>query len=175
MYCRDLSPYRYMRHCTRRGVLNIGWLDSKHSYETGPIPTEVLDRLWKHLLLPVARSRGFHTCNLCPRSATQPFVVTRESTSFTLGWSEIRVIAESGSVFACPSLIWHYIDVHQYRPPETFVSALLGGLDPASAKFVDTLRSLDPDFVHPEELARYSKRGSRKSNQSKPKRVIPAL
>ena len=117
-------------------------------------------------MLPVARTRGLHTCELCPPSVKQPFVVTRESVSITLGASEVRVISLQGVVFASPSLLWHYMEAHEYRPPDSFVDALLGGVDPDSVEFVNLLRELDPDFVHPDEQARRSKRGAHRTRSS---------
>lgn len=163
MYCKDLSSYRYLPQCRRRGVLNVGWLDSKHAFERGRQPDWVFDRLLKHLVLPVARTRGLHTCELCPHSVKQPFVLTRGSENITLGSSEVRVISNGGIVFAAPSLIWHYVEAHEYCPPDLFVDALLHGVDPDSCEFVQLLRALDPGFVHPEDLARRSKRGGRRA------------
>jgi hypothetical protein len=40
-----------------------------------------------------------------------------------LGNGEIRVPGANGLVYAAPTLICHYIDEHEYGPPEDFLHA----------------------------------------------------
>jgi len=35
-----------------------------------------------------------------------------------LGHAEIRVPTHAETMFAAPSLIWHYVTAHRYRPPD---------------------------------------------------------
>jgi hypothetical protein len=42
-----------------------------------------------------------------------------------LGTAEIRVASDDGICFAAPTLIYHYVAEHGYRPPEQFVEAVL--------------------------------------------------
>ncbi|HWS38308.1 MAG TPA: hypothetical protein VN408_36915 [Actinoplanes sp.] len=41
-----------------------------------------------------------------------------------LGHTEIRIPARTGTMFAAPSLIWHYVTTHGCRPPADFVEAV---------------------------------------------------
>ncbi|MFY1653539.1 hypothetical protein ACN27J_21955 [Solwaraspora sp. WMMB762] len=41
-----------------------------------------------------------------------------------LGHTEVRVPSGSGAMFAAPSLIWHYVTAHSYRPPAEFIKAV---------------------------------------------------
>jgi len=41
-----------------------------------------------------------------------------------LGHAEIRVPTHAETMFAAPSLIWHYVTAHRYRPPDDFVAAV---------------------------------------------------
>jgi len=42
-----------------------------------------------------------------------------------LGSAEIRVVGQDGTVYAAPDLIYHYVVVHDYRPPEEFIQAVM--------------------------------------------------
>jgi hypothetical protein len=49
-------------------------------------------------------------------SPTGPFVV---------GGAEIRVTSKEGVRYAAPDMIIHYVEMHRYRPPGSFVRAVL--------------------------------------------------
>jgi hypothetical protein len=42
-----------------------------------------------------------------------------------LGSAEIRVPGKSGIQYACPNMIYHYLQDHNYRPPDEFITAVL--------------------------------------------------
>ncbi len=63
-----------------------------------------------------------------------------------LGTAEIRVFSEQGEIFAAPTLIYHYVAVHHYLPPEAFVNAVLQGPRPQSQRYFELLESLDLEF-----------------------------
>jgi hypothetical protein len=87
--------------------------------------------------------RGFHVCELCPRSADDmwpwpPLSVQEEEGEFFVGSAEIRVPAGDGTTFAAPDMIIHYVTEHGYRPPDSFLDALVvldvPGTSPGAAK-----------------------------------------
>lgn len=124
MYYKDLSKYRYFK--TKEPAVNIGWLDGHHTYETGPVPEEFLDKLWKYMRYPVEVARGFHVCELCPRESSGKSVrIEYKNVRRTVGYYEIRVFGERNT-YAFPSLAFHYILEHHYRPPQEFIDAVLG-------------------------------------------------
>src|SRR5438876_5886423 len=41
-----------------------------------------------------------------------------------LGYAELRVSGEHGKIYAAPNILYHYVTVHHYKPPEEFVQAL---------------------------------------------------
>jgi len=52
----------------------------------------------------------------------------RGEEAVTVGDAEIRVIAGDGTWFIAPTLILHYVIEHDYRPPSSFVQALMRGV-----------------------------------------------
>ena len=130
----DLSPYAYFDEVTfRTGYgwityrpgypeLNVGWLDAPHDFPTGPVPPWFPDALLDIVAgNPVNLARGFHRCTLCPGSLID---VEHRGEPLRLGSFEIRVPADAGIMFAAPSLVWHYVTAHGYRPPDDFVEAV---------------------------------------------------
>jgi hypothetical protein len=41
-----------------------------------------------------------------------------------LGNGEIRIPDGPTAMFAAPTLIWHYVEAHGYRPPDRFIAAV---------------------------------------------------
>jgi hypothetical protein len=104
-------------------VLNVGWLDDTRDYNTAEPSSLFLEKLTKILEevgefdAHVNPIRGTHTCNLCGE---------RKFESHFLGSSELWIPATKvGNLYAAPSLIVHYIDAHNYKPPEEFIDAVL--------------------------------------------------
>jgi hypothetical protein len=111
-YYADLTPYKYWdltRHNVQpaHAVLNVGWLAKDQPFDTGPQALGLVDAL---LALPkVMQTRGWQMCPFCAGAS---------------GSAEIWVEGPDVT-FAAPSLLPHYIGVHQYRPPDAFVAAAL--------------------------------------------------
>lgn len=122
MYFHDLSSYAYGLPEALPGVRSVGWLDAAHSYDIGPVPSEVIRKL---TVLAIQKSvnqmRGYHYCEFC--SEERIFVVA-EGKKDVLGTAEIWLPDARGGLFASPDLIVHYIDAHQYRPPQEYVEAV---------------------------------------------------
>jgi hypothetical protein len=59
-----------------------------------------------------------------------------------LGSAEIRVISNTGVIYAAPNLIYHYVHAHSYAPPAGFVEAVLAGPCPPDQAYFDTLSNL---------------------------------
>lgn len=109
-YFPDLTPYAYIvsRWTEQPIALNVGWLEHGHEFARGPVPAEFTERLAQLVARPVNRCRGSHTC-WCGERA---------------GNGEIRVPSAAG-VYAAPVLIAHYVEAHDYRPPQAFIDAVL--------------------------------------------------
>lgn len=42
-----------------------------------------------------------------------------------VGGAEIRVTGADGTVYATPDMIIHYVERHQYKPPDQFIAAVM--------------------------------------------------
>lgn len=133
MYFTDLSQYCYHLpdNCEFENVLNIGWLDSDHSFPTGTVDSLFFERLRRlfcslktDLKIHVNQIRGQHPCNLCGEYVE--VLCENESRTRLLGSVQIWVPSVDGQyIYAAPSLILHYIEQHSYIPPIEFVEAVL--------------------------------------------------
>ncbi|GLH75601.1 hypothetical protein SSBR45G_05090 [Bradyrhizobium sp. SSBR45G] len=140
-YFRDFSPYQY-GHCDAvPGAQNVGWLALGHAFETGQALEGDLDLLWAHCKLAICATRGLHSCEFCSDLSSAGFRVTRNGETLKLGYSEIRVIGPSGQSYAAPSMIYHYISQHRYKPPDVFLAALRTGPRPPSDAYFEALRT----------------------------------
>lgn len=123
MYFEDLSEYIYRTNEPLQAIQNVGWLDGEHTFETGPADAQLRDALLFLCEHRVARTRGFHRCELCSSRPAGPLVFANGDTELQLGSAEIRAINASGQTFSAPDLIVHYVMDHGYRPPQRFIDA----------------------------------------------------
>ena len=108
--------------------MNVGWLSQEQPYDSGAVPPEFVKAVRKLVASPVNLYRGSHLCEFCP----DPLSITTRSglqmidpSTGTDGNGEIRVTGSDGLTYVAPVLVLHYIEVHQYRPPRSFVTAVL--------------------------------------------------
>ncbi len=47
--------------------------------------------------------------------------VSHPAGTLLLGHAEVRIPVRPGTMYAAPTLIWHYITTHRYRPPDDFI------------------------------------------------------
>ena len=123
-YFEDLSRCTYFSGHPE--LIAIGWLDDKHPYQRGrAIERSVFDALGallKDPWQPFAMA-GVHNCAFCRFSGGCGVV--------DVGFSKVYVGATNifvpfgTAVFVAPSLVLHYIDAHEYEPPDVFVKAVL--------------------------------------------------
>jgi len=133
-YFKDLSPYAYMEdHGTLNlPTLNIGWLSNREPFQKGRSARGFKDKLLRFCSdeFVVLIARGFHTCEFC--GLKEQWYKERqgkygEKASWaSIGDGEIRVLGKS-AVYAAPTLIYHYVLEHQYKPPREFIEAILAG------------------------------------------------
>lgn len=130
-YFEDLSEYTYSKGNTS-GLVNIGWLDSNHTFNTGEVDVELALTIAELCRNPVNRTRGYQHCWACTEFPIQE-PIGRGGQILTLGDAEIH-IAGSNKVYVCPTLIYHYIARHKYKPPQEFLN---------SVRFVEQKSRLD--------------------------------
>ncbi|TMC97397.1 MAG: hypothetical protein E6J05_12115 [Chloroflexi bacterium] len=130
----DLTPYTYHEHVggePEPNTLNIGWLDTGMEFSTGECDRDFVARLRDLCRDGVNRTRGLYRCNLCSTSAfggiwpPESNRVASPGGDFVVGGAEIRVTGADGTVYAAPDMIIHYVERHQYKPPEQFVAAVI--------------------------------------------------
>jgi hypothetical protein len=159
----DLSFYQYIQRGNPPQTKNVGWLERGHHYDTAPPSEEILNLLWSFCRVSIMQTRGIHRCDLCQPSATVS--VVRDGIELLLGSAEIRVLSkenfstirqrlrneESGllllrkslgsfDVYASPNLIYHYVAIHNYKPPNEFLEALQEGPRPPDHEYLRTSR-----------------------------------
>jgi hypothetical protein len=144
VYYADLTEYEYFRpprqsghawdilglfrrKATTNRVLNVGWLDNEHEFRHGRIPADLLEYALKLCEAPVNQTKGLHHCPFCQESAwagSGGIIAERQGPRLLLGSAEIRVAGHGGLVYAAPNMIYHYMQAHQYLPPDEFIEAL---------------------------------------------------
>jgi hypothetical protein len=140
-YFADLSDYSYLgdRHF-RPGTKNVGWLDLNHSFQTSEPTEKLLDAIWSFCTVSIAQTRGAHICQFCGDASANH--ADRNGETLFLGAAEIRVITDGGEIYAAPTLIYHYVKVHLYHPPQKFLEALFTAPSPPQSKYYDRLRHI---------------------------------
>ncbi len=128
MYFADKTNYSYYLKTPIETVWNVGWLANGKEYPKGEVDSETLSKLASILVsagnvdIHVNRMRSLDPCSL---SGCEALVVKHEGNSVDLGGSEIWIPSvKKGEYFACPSLVYHYIEEHDYMPPVEFLEAI---------------------------------------------------
>jgi hypothetical protein len=125
MYFEDLATYTYVKGKYDKALRCVGWLDRGKPFEKGEVPKVVMDEIFGLCRTPCSMTRGYHTCPFCGTEDGPMLAVERGQERIHLGNGEIRVQGRDGYVYAAPTLIYHYIVSHGYRPPDVFVEAIL--------------------------------------------------
>jgi len=121
MYYKDLTLYKYGHRYP--DSLNIGWLEKGHEFPTGNFPEkeEVLKILKSMEILNMYK--GWHSCDYC-----NPYEKTKDGRTLIIkdrnGNGEYHV-SLNGQKYQAPILIVHYIESHNYKPPQEFIDAVL--------------------------------------------------
>ena len=118
----DLSKYTYSKD--NRRALNVGWLGEGHSFPIGHVESEIFDSLLELVDSPMNIMRGLHNCEFCDADSPVTVLSTSGERKVRVGVGEIRVRGRDRIAFAAPTLIVHYIDAHNYLPPQRFLDAV---------------------------------------------------
>src|SRR5260370_18393242 len=140
-YFEDLSDYIYGGSRFRSlGTKSVGWLEPGYKFPRATPTNDLLDVVWEYCKISIAQTRGLHNCEFCPPGDW--FFAERHGERLTLGSSEIRVFGTDGVIYAAPTLLYHYISAHHYKPPDEFVRALVAGPRPPNQEYFDQLHRL---------------------------------
>jgi hypothetical protein len=100
-------------------------------FSTGECNRDFVARLNDQCRDGVNRTRGLYRCSLCSASAfggawpPESNRVVSPAGDYVVGGAEIRVTGADDTVYAAPDMIIHYVERHQYKPPEQFIAAVL--------------------------------------------------
>ena len=106
-YYEDLTPFEYGMYALPECV-NIGWLDKRYPFEKGEVPDGFVERL-KNLPI-IMQHTGPYICEFCDKNV----------------WStNVRFVKGDYINYLTPSMISHYVEVHNYKPPQEFIDAVM--------------------------------------------------
>lgn len=128
MLYRDLDKYRHGLSFSLDNVFTVGWLDVNSDFTSGRVDPLVLEKLKKILVngdgfdAKVNAIRGYSPCEHCGEHQVYTYY---ENTKLQLGFCEIWLKSSSGIYYACPSMLIHHIEVHNYLPPDEFLVTVM--------------------------------------------------
>jgi hypothetical protein len=126
-YFEDESDYSFIETDEGGPALNMGWLSAGRPYSSGSISQELVRVLARLCRNGVNRTRGLHRCEFCSVGDSgwgPPTSASDEDGEFIVGGAEIRVTSKSGTTYAAPDMIIHYVTDHGYMPSREFLAAL---------------------------------------------------
>jgi hypothetical protein len=120
MKIKDLTPYKYSKRKGLENGISVGWIEGDDLLRnSGKVPPELVKLLKQYEVQN--RCRGFHMCEYCSEWGTE----------VGMGNGEIWVV-KGETLYIAPYLIIHYIEEHNYQPPEEFIDAVINGFRPDS-------------------------------------------
>jgi hypothetical protein len=111
-------------------------------YAVGEVPGNFLEKLLIYCQHPVFLSMGYHECNICGMPSES--IRFPDGGYAVLGSAEIRVFGKNGVVYASPDMIYHYVILHKYTPPDEFIISVLESDFPHQLKM---LRKIYDNFM----------------------------
>lgn len=111
-YFEDLSICTYGLFPKECGVKSIGWLEKGKEFNRGEVDPKIVEKLKTHK--PGSLYMGYHNCEFCDDKNAKCC-------------SDILIVNKDGQIYQCPKLIIHYIEDHNYLPPQEFLDAVENG------------------------------------------------
>jgi hypothetical protein len=119
-------------------LMAIGWIEHSKSYPKGnadPLFIRKVNTLRANFrdAFPDICFRGLHCCTLCKMAG---------SLDVSLDNSHINLfIPLGGLVFVAPGRIDHYLEAHNYLPPESFMRAVMDCPSPLTEEYREKMRA----------------------------------
>jgi hypothetical protein len=110
MHWPDLSPLEGRKDLPPN-YRAVGWLSRLYPFAKGPTSALFRQKLQDRCWLPIRLMRGFHQCEFCSGEPAR-------------GNGEIDIPASTGEVYVAPAMVIHYVETHDYRPPDAFIEAV---------------------------------------------------
>ncbi len=136
----DLSSCDYFGPADGR-LLAVGWLELGRPLERGRVTGEFFEafaRLAANAWQPFVHA-GRHACQWCVFSGG-PAEVRVGDLTVAVGATNVFVPAEQ-AMYVAPSLLLHYMDAHEYAPPEVFQRAVIACPTMRSMDYLKALRA----------------------------------
>jgi hypothetical protein len=119
MKIKDLTPYKYSKRKGLENGISVGWIEGDDLLRnSGKVPPELVKLLKQYEVQN--RCRGFHMCEYCSEWGTE------------VGMGNGIWVVKGETLYIAPYLIIHYIEEHNYQPPEEFIDAVINGFRPDS-------------------------------------------
>ncbi|RKG90751.1 hypothetical protein D7V88_10505 [Corallococcus terminator] len=140
-YFQDLSPCSYFGRW-EESLLAVGWLDSEHAFTKGAVGEDFFAGLIRLCMQPwqPAVFAGRHPCPFC-RFTGGHGGVTYQGMTVSIGAENVFVPGLE-RVFVAPTMIAHYIDAHEYVPPQVFQEAVLRCPEMRSMAYLKAVKAL---------------------------------
>ena len=90
-------------------LIKIGWLDENHVFNIGTCPLKFLKKLKK--IEPRLKSFGWHNCPFCDKNKGSNRIILQ--------------VEDTHKYYDVPDMIVHYIEEHNYLPPQEFIDFIL--------------------------------------------------
>jgi hypothetical protein len=123
-YYLDMSPCEEVS--AEPWCLAVGWLARGRDYLRGDVDEAFFKRLCELLIEPwsFAVTMGVHPCEFC-RFSGGFNVASNGDLKFHAVASGLLFVPSGSNVFVAPTNIAHYVDAHEYCPPEEFCRAVM--------------------------------------------------
>jgi len=127
----DLSFYRYtdsqwaFQEMYPYILLNVGWIECS-TFPQGHLVNKemVLYGVMQHCKYPVNLMMGFQVCPFCNNADHSMLEVKWYKQSVRVGNGEIWVKGMNNLIYVAPTMIYHYMEAHDYLPPPEFIDAV---------------------------------------------------
>jgi hypothetical protein len=136
----DLAPLTYFGKW-EESLSAVGWLEATVGFARGAVSEIFFEKLVRLCVNPwqPATAAGHHPCSMC-RFTGGPPSISLGGMTVQLGVSNLFVPSKS-TIFVAPTLIVHYIDAHEYQPPEVFQQAVLDCPDMRSMAYLKLIKA----------------------------------
>lgn len=113
MWYEDLTECDYFGEEHASSLIAVGWLENEKPFATGKVSKEFFEKLSHQQQNPWSFGLfcGFHECDICQFSGVPG--------------NKNMFIPYNNNIYVCPELITHYINSHNYLPPDEFIRAVL--------------------------------------------------
>ncbi len=144
----DLGPCDYFGAEYAPAIKAVGWLEEGRNYRRGRPDPRFVHKLVLLLAEPWEQERAVdpHYCSLCFLSRGPMEFRLYQSPgmpSVPMGNRNLCVPGQ-GFLYTAPSLILHYIDSHEYLPPDEFQKAVLECPPIRSQEYLKAMRANAP-------------------------------